>query len=386
MQNHLYLGIVLLSIIILLTSAQQDRIVCRNEITGEELDWFTLYKLPKEHIHHDSQNIETENDIKNNPYLDLGTAYTFITNKNQNQWQFSSISINDSNSMPGKTMDSFYTSDDPDLGYVLYNDEADKVSIIKGHTKGIILFNSKSAVWIVHSIPKYPPKKSEKLYSIHSSQCIFGQSMLCMSFNFDQLDPIGRQLLFNFPQIYDYYIPDGLKDNKILDNLIRATQGEHVKQQPWFNIEQLSTVNGESLISFAKFTSYQDDLYSGLVAPTLKSSLLTETWNNGAGTLKSNCTQEYHVMNIEQLTFDFLSIKFSVHHDHSKWAVTTLNKANLFTEIFDEENEDKNENDDFHAEDVNIACIGDINRQSEQYVLVNFYILLRLLILINFEL
>jgi deoxyribonuclease-2 len=372
MNKIIFQGIIFI-LIISSIAADQDRIACRNEINGEELDWFTLYKLPKEHV----QNVDFENDYltKINPYLDSGTAYTFITNKNQDEWQLSNLSINDTDSMPGKTLNLFYSSDDPDLGYILYNDQADKVTIIKGHTKGIILFNSKSAVWIVHSIPKYPPKKSEKLYSIHSSQCIFGQSMLCMSFNFDQLDAIGRQLLFNFPQIYDFHIPDTLKDNTILSNLIRATQGEHVKQSPWFNIEQLTTVHGESLLSFAKFSTYEDDLYSGLVAPKLKSSLLTETWNNGAGTLRSNCSQglPYHVMNIEQLSFDFLNIKFSVHHDHSKWAVTTLKNMNsyFFTEIFDNENELKNE-DDYNvtrSDDVNIACIGDINRQSEQYVL-----------------
>jgi deoxyribonuclease-2 len=364
--NHRFVFVLFLFFLLNVIGADQDRIVCRNEITGEELDWFTLYKLPKEHI----RNFEAEE--LNNPYLDLGLAYTFITNKNQDKWQFSSLSINDTNSLPGKTLDIFYNMDDPNLGYLLYNDQADKVTIIKGHTKGIILFNSNSAIWIVHSIPKYPPKKSEKLYSIHSSQCIFGQSMLCMSFNFDQLDAIGRQLLYNFPQIYDFHIPDGLKDNKVLNNLIRATQGEHVKQPPWYNTELLTTVHGESLISFAKFTSYEDDLYSGLVAPSLKSSLLTETWNNGAGTLRSNCSQNlpYHVMNIEQLQFDFLNVKFSVHHDHSKWAVTTLKTENSYfiTEVFDDENEIEKEDDYYesNSNDVNIACIGDINRQSEQ--------------------
>ena len=78
--------------------------------------------------------------------------------------------------------------------------------------------------------------------------------------------------------------------------------------------------------------------------------MLTETWNNGAGTLTSNCSQnlQYHVMNIEEVKFDILNLKFSVHHDHSKWAVTSFS-------------------DNVAGQKVKIACIGDINRQEEQF-------------------
>ena len=98
------------------------------------------------------------------------------------------------------------------------------------------------------------------------------------------------------------------------------------------------------MLSFAKFTKYGDDLYSGLVAPNLNSNLLTETWNNGAGTLDSNCSDslQFQVHNIEQVKFDQFGLRFSVHRDHSKWAVTS-------------------------GVTSKIVCIGDINRQSEQF-------------------
>jgi hypothetical protein len=185
-----------------------------------------------------------------------------------------------------------------------------------------------------------------------------------MSFNFDQLQLIGQQLLYNYPQVYDFHIPDNLKIKygTVLDNLMKVVSGDHVKSMPWSNLNVLTTVGGEKLLSFAKFTNFQDDLYSGLVAPEIKADLLTETWNNGAGTLKSNCSQtiKYHVMNVEEVKFDFLNLKFSVHHDHSKWAVTSLNKQQI-NNAFDLGN---NFNID---QSVKIACIGDINRQEEQF-------------------
>ena len=53
-------------------------------------------------------------------------------------------------------------------------------------------------------------------------------------------------------------------------------------------------------------------------------------------------------MNIEEVKFDILNLKFSVHHDHSKWAVTSFS-------------------DNVAGQKVKIACIGDINRQEEQF-------------------
>ncbi len=101
---------------------------------------------------------------------------------------------------------------------------------------------------------------------------------------------------------------------------------------PWSNLNYFSTSGGEKLLSFAKYTDFGDDLYTALVAPTLEADLYTETWNNGAGTLESNCSNSlnYQVHNIEQIKFDSFDIRFSVHHDHSKWIVTTDKRSNKF--------------------------------------------------------
>ena len=109
-------------------------------------------------------------------------------------------------------------------------------------------------------------------------------------------------------------------------------------------------------------------MIKGLVAPTLKSNMLTETWNNGRGTLVSNCSANvtYHVMNIEHVKFDSLNLKFSVHHDHSKWAVTNkLDELDVHQFLHDSSTTFVDDNDDDDAS--GIVCIGDINRQVEQF-------------------
>ena len=323
---------------------------------------FTLYKLPT------LNNIQEAKMEAENPFLNQGTAYSYITNTKQS-WQLSSISMNDTESFAGKTLEPLYQTDfeDPEneLGFILYNDQADKVTVIKGHTKGVIVFNKNSVVWIVHSIPHFPPKPSSKRYAINTSQCVYGQSMMCVSLGFDQLAKIADQLYYTYPQVYDSSLPQFLRQQNpdLFNKLTGVINGKHVDQAPWFKLNYFTTIGGESLLHLAKFTDFAEDLYSGLVATNLRSNLYAETWNNGRGTLPSNCSSEvpYHVYNIEKVKLTWPgsdeAVSFSVHHDHSKWTVTTVGNRNLKVSGSDELVEPP----------VKIACIGDINRQEDQF-------------------
>ena len=54
-------------------------------------------------------------------------------------------------------------------------------------------------------------------------------------------------------------------------------------------------------------------------------------------------------------------MKFSVHHDHSKWAVTSLKTEENFFGFYLKKL-------GFKVDDnVKIGCLGDINRQEDQY-------------------
>jgi deoxyribonuclease-2 len=289
-----------------------------------------------------------------------------LMTSNQPEWKLSDLSLNDIESLPGKTFEMFYDSSwsSSEFGYVLYSDQADQITFDKGHAKGVLIFNEVSAVWIVHSIPHYPPKPSEKQYYIKPGQCVYGQSMLCMSFSIDQLETIGNQLLYSYPQVYDFHIPETLKNSLVneLEPLMRVIKGEHVDAAPWSSVKSLVTIGGQEMLSFAKYTNFEDDLYAALVAPTLKSHIFTETWNNGIGTMPSNCTSllPYHVMNIQEIDLEFMELfRFSVHQDHSKWVVT--NSEDHLPYFYDSIKIKINEH-----ELVKVACVGDINRQYDQ--------------------
>ena len=112
-------------------------------------------------------------------------------------------------------------------------------------------------------------------------------------------------------------------------------------EDPTYHLQDFTSIGGMKFTSFAKGTKFGEDLYSELVAPTLKTNLLTETWQNNGGNLGSTCDTQFTVEDITDvnLTFpDGSSYSFYDTNDHSKYALST-------------------------TEDVPYVCIGDINRQ-----------------------
>jgi deoxyribonuclease-2 len=76
-----------------------------------------------------------------------------------------------------------------------------------GHTKGDLAFDNTSGFWLIHSVPKFPPNDS---YHYPETGTRYGQSFLCVTFDYLTFNEIGLQLLYNGPQIYDKYLPDNL--------------------------------------------------------------------------------------------------------------------------------------------------------------------------------
>ena len=180
------------------------------------------------------------------------------------------------------------------MGYYLYNDqiavEGDddsdgdiKTNANRAHAKGIILFDKTSAVWIIHSIPTYPTRPSSKKYGLDSSQSVYAQSMLCLTLPLSALSQVGTQLKFAYPQYYDSFVPASLKSNPSLTNLNAVITGDRVAKDPFYNIDTITTFEGNQFKMFHKNRAFGKDLYADLVATTLNSPLFTETWSHGVG-------------------------------------------------------------------------------------------------------
>lgn len=182
------------------TIAIAERLGCRDE-SGELIDWYYLYKLPK--------SIE-DNEIG---ATNSGLNYLFITPESTDKWTLSKRLVNDSLSIPGRTLGPIYNDKSDNNLVIMYNDEPTnaKSDESRGHTKGVVLGNDISGLWLIHSVPKFPPSLEEGHYDYPKTGALYGQSFLCISFTADEMDKIGKQLKFNEPQFYSTHVPPYLK-------------------------------------------------------------------------------------------------------------------------------------------------------------------------------
>ena len=178
-----------------------ENIGCRDE-SGNLIDWFYLYKLPN-----------TYSGQRSERNVQSGFKYLFVTPSVTSKWVLSKKFVNDSASMPGRTLAEVYQGTNKEDNLVMmYNDEPpnDKTDGSRGHTKGVLVGNTLGGFWMIHSVPKFPPPLEES-YGFPSTGSLYGQSFLCISMNQEQLATVGKQLQFNEPHFYSSQVPENLK-------------------------------------------------------------------------------------------------------------------------------------------------------------------------------
>jgi deoxyribonuclease-2 len=273
--NLAVLGLVLF----VLNRTDAIKLSCVGE-NGEALDWYTLYKLPR-----DSASTSAN-------FLRNGTAYMYMTNLNQ-KWTMSKLSLADENSINGRTLNSVYYSrkNSSTCGYVVYNDQHnDRSYDSRGHTKGLVAYCDENFVHIIHSIPNHPVKER---YFLNASQTVYGQSWVCATFELSQLHKLLTQVSYEYPSVLDSNLAanSGLKNGSSEHNILKSLVGgkrQTGKAQISYNF--LTTAGGEKMIHFGKSSYYSPDMYMNFVANHFDKSFAVETWRNGNGGKVHNYT------------------------------------------------------------------------------------------------
>lgn len=132
-----------------------------------------------------------------------------------------------------------------------------------------------------------------------------------------------------------------------------STAMTHFKNKEWrsekFSDLKIHSLGKIEFRSFYKNPSHHFDLYSDIVSPALNSPMAVETWRKNPGNpLDSACAKkESKVENINMIKVSFVNNhetgSFDYKNDHSKWAMTEA------------------------SSNLNIVCIGDINRVESQF-------------------
>ncbi|XP_031589554.1 deoxyribonuclease-2-alpha isoform X2 [Oreochromis aureus] len=160
-------------------------ISCYND-QGDAVDWFYIYKLPKEH---GSKSPEQ------------GEMYLLLDQGSEG-WTEGKGTVNDTTSALGRTVGQLYTQGkNTDIAYILYNDQkphedssgdrwVDNSESRGGHTKGVVLLDKNQGFWLVHSTPQFPPVQQAGEYYYPSSGEINGQNFICVTYPLDHFQTI----------------------------------------------------------------------------------------------------------------------------------------------------------------------------------------------------
>uniref|UniRef100_UPI0037E91075 deoxyribonuclease-2-alpha n=1 Tax=Semicossyphus pulcher TaxID=241346 RepID=UPI0037E91075 len=296
-------------------------ISCYND-QGDAVDWFYLYKLPKEHGKISPQQ---------------GELYLLLE-KGSEGWTNGKGTVNDTAGALGRTVGQLYSQGkNSELAYILYNDQRppqdfgdrwdDNSGSRGGHTKGVVLLDKNQGFWLVHSTPHFPPVRQEGQFYYPSSGVTNGQNFICVTYPLERFQTIGEQLQINQPNVYDCDVPESLAAQ--VPALAAVCKKKHLPDHISAHIKPvanrsvtLTSKDGTDFFNFAKGASFDNDLYHSWVAPTLQSDLLVQFWIRSTGILPSDCSQGWKVLDIKVIN-PGQTFTFKASQDHSKWAVST---------------------------------------------------------------
>jgi len=294
---------------------------------GKPVDWWFAYKVPR------------LDNVAGSP---TATGYEYVYyDPNVGKVVRSPNLLTDGKGALDLTIKSVFEKPDATTGWILYNDEMpsdakrlDSSSF--GHTKGVIAFDtaSKTALWLLHSWPKYADPASSDMPTP-----IYGQTYLCISIDLATASRIADQMAnHQEPQVYVPRIPASL-DKK--DPLYVLTQTLNPNAAADANVIQCKSRGGLAFQVIAKNRKWNKDFWNGLVGPTLKSDMNVETWIRGKIPPVLDTDGIHKTYDVKYIDLSPLGVPWTwpETHDHAKWGITV---------------------------DSDWVCVGDINRMVSQ--------------------
>jgi deoxyribonuclease-2 len=270
---------------------------------GNSVSWWFQYKMP--------------NGYKTT-YVDSSTP--------KHQYLKITGTLDDHENPPAliKTLQSLVTSGQGDKTmawepYFMYNDQPDNAapSSSYGHSKGVVSTGT-NPFWLLHSTPNFPSSDGKPTFYFPQQEIIYGQTFLCVALKASDFNNVGTQLSYTHPYVYVNKVGDLSKSYPQLQSVLDG----HFVTSP----------GGTSVQTFGKFThmaknsNWDDDMYEKLVAPTLSSDLVVESWIRGGGE-GTFCkpAHKYSVVDVKNLVAldtDGTNITWTETQDHAKWALT----------------------------------------------------------------
>ncbi|GLD56863.1 deoxyribonuclease-2-beta-like protein, partial [Lates japonicus] len=222
----------------LLCCSSDASVTCKDESEGE-VDWYILYKAPK--------NEKNPTGLK---YIYIGPDVHGKVTKRTGT---------DIKGILGNTLTPILKSVrkmPKDFGFISYSDQPPGCSAdIKmfGHSKGVVMVDKTTAVWLLHSTPQFPFRRDQNKFWPDSGE-ENAQTFICVTFPSEtaNIKHIGKHLqsIGAFP--FDHDIPDGFYDE--LKDAVNWN-----KQDPPGELQELIKKGDVEFYSIAKKQAEEDD-------------------------------------------------------------------------------------------------------------------------------
>ncbi len=201
--------------------------------------------------------------------------------------------------------------------WIVYNNQLDKDHSSFAHSKGIVVWNDKTIMWLINSIPNFPETFTiDGPSRINKSELIYGQSLIFI----DNISSVYLPNIKNQLNIMHVHITNSNSDFIVTGNK---------------NINENKLSFTDKIHHVAKSKHFNADLYENCLVNRFGGSCFTETWIRGH---KIEEGKGDKVSNIKKIKWPNGN-NYTYTHDHSKYAIS----------------------------DSDWICISDINRMTSQY-------------------
>ncbi|XP_062291123.1 plancitoxin-1-like [Scomber scombrus] len=314
----------LVLVVSLLCCSSEASVSCKDE-KNNDVDWYILYKTPR-----------------NLKMTGLDYVYIYPDNNNKAKSRRSTKPINAADGILANTLQPLFINPSPTyLGVIIYSDQPPENMKIRV----VMVEKNKKGVWLLHSTPQFPYSRDPTTFYPESG-ARNAQTFICVTFNYDQFEHIGKHLqkIRAFPFDHDHLQTLNLKklhEVTTKNTKVHDTPQKIPKIPPKF--QQLTSSEGKEFHSIAKLVSAQPevgDLYVS-ISNEVHSGVNVQSWGCQPERDGSFCpTGGYNVQNV--VLVDVGWAKWDPGSDHSKWCVAV----------------DQNKP---------WTCISDVNRSESQY-------------------
>ncbi|XP_039635435.1 deoxyribonuclease-2-beta-like isoform X2 [Perca fluviatilis] len=261
--------------------------------------------------------------------------------------------INHPNGVLANTLRPIFTTSMTDnFGFISYSDQPPGCNAQDkfGHSKGVVMMNKTTGVWLLHSVPQFPFLRDQNNF-YPPSGVKNAQTFICVTFNYEEFNMIGEHLLDINAFTFEDHIPNNFYES--LQKLRRTGNNIRKERLNGVRTQDLTSAGRTPFHSFAKYKiantimdtdpkRFEGDLYV-TIAKEYQTNVRVQTWPCKQD--EPYCvTNQHQVINIESVKTNLGT--WGSGNDHSKWCVATDTIKNKFPLLI---------------------CIADVNRALSQY-------------------